>query len=65
MFRRTEGATIVQIIQATNWASDTVRGFPAGLKRKGIKVETLERIRKIGTAKDGANCSFSIHHAAG
>ncbi|WP_439580362.1 DUF3489 domain-containing protein [Elioraea sp.] len=42
LLRRPEGATIAQIIDATGWQSHTVRGFLAGLKRKGITVEVLE-----------------------
>ena len=45
LLRRDEGATIAQIIDATGWQSHTVRGFLAGLKRKGITVEVLERVR--------------------
>ena len=63
LLRRTEGATIVQIAEATGWASHTVRGFLAGLKKKGIKVETLEKVRMVGPGKDGAKGSFSIYRA--
>ena len=63
LLRRTEGATIAQIMEATNWASHTCRGFLAGLKKKGIKVETLERVRMVGPNRDGAKGSFSIYHA--
>ena len=63
--RRDEGATIAQIIGATSWRSHTVRGFLAGLKRKGITVEVLERIRQVGPNKDGAKGSYSIYRIAG
>jgi hypothetical protein len=65
LLRRDEGATIVQIIDATGWQSHTVRGFLAGLKRKGISVEVLERIRQVGPNKEGAKGSYSIYRIAG
>jgi hypothetical protein len=65
LLRRDEGATIAQIIEATGWQSHTVRGFLAGLKRKGITVEVLERIRQVGPIKDSAKGSYSIYHIAG
>ena len=39
MLRRPEGATVAQIAEATGWAQHTVRGFFAGLKKKGHAVE--------------------------
>ena len=63
LLRRTEGATIAQIMETTSWASHTCRGFLAGLKKKGIKVETLERVRMVGPNKEGAKGSFSIYKA--
>ncbi len=63
LLRRTEGATIAQIMETTAWASHTCRGFLAGLKKKGIKVETLERVRMVGPNKEGAKGSFSIYKA--
>jgi hypothetical protein len=64
MLRRTEGATVLQIAEATGWASHTVRGFLAGLKKKGIQVATLDRVRMVGPNKDGARGSFTIYHVA-
>jgi hypothetical protein len=42
MLRRPEGATIVEIVDATSWASHSVRGFLAGsLKKKlGLAIES-------------------------
>ena len=54
-------ATIVQIMEATGWASHTCRGFPAGLKKKGITVETLERVRMVGPNKEGAKGSYTVY----
>ena len=45
LLRREEGANIAQIVATTAWAQHTVRGFLANLKRKGITVEVLERVR--------------------
>ena len=61
LLRRIEGASGPQIAEATGWASHTVRGFLAGLKKKGIKVETLEKVRMVGRGKEGAKGSFSIY----
>ena len=61
MLRRPEGATVAQIADATGWAQHTVRGFFAGLKKKGHVVEVLERIRQVGPNKMGAKGSFTIY----
>ena len=61
---RAEGATIAQVIEATGWQPHTVRGFLAGLKRRGIKVEVLERVRQVGPDKQGAKGSYSIYRIA-
>jgi hypothetical protein len=65
LLRRDEGATIAKIIEATGWQSHTVRGFLAGLKRKVITVEVLERIRQVGPNKEGAKGSYSVYRIAG
>ncbi len=62
MLRRSEGATVAQIAEAMVWAPHTVRGCFAGLKKKGITVETLERVRVVGPNKAGAKGSFTIYH---
>ena len=64
LLRRDEGATVAQIAEATKWASHTVRGFLAGLKKKGFQVTNLERVRIIGPNKVGAKGSFTIYHLA-
>ena len=58
MLRRAEGATVAQIAEATGWAHHTVRGFFAGLKKKGIVVTVLERVRQVGPNKEGAKGSL-------
>jgi hypothetical protein len=65
LLRRDEGATIAQIIDATGWQSHTVRGFLAGLKRKSITVEVLERVRQVGPNKEGAKGSYSVYRVTG
>jgi hypothetical protein len=54
MLRRPEGATVGQVADATGWAQHTVRGFFAGLKKKGITVGVLELVRQVGSGKQGA-----------
>jgi hypothetical protein len=61
MLRRPEGATVAQIADATGWAQHTVRGFFAGLKKKGTTVEVLERVRQVGPNKEGAKGSYTIY----
>ncbi len=65
MLRREEGATVAQIAEATGWASHTVRGFLAGLKKKGVTIEVLERVLQIGPNRDGAKGSFSVYRVVG
>ena len=60
MLRRPEGATVAQIAEATGWAAHTVRGFFAGLKKKGVEVAVLERVRQVGPDKAGAK--GCLHH---
>ncbi|MCR0985290.1 DUF3489 domain-containing protein [Roseomonas populi] len=61
LLRRKEGATIAQVTEATGWAQHTVRGFLAGLKKKGQAVEVLERVRQVGPGSQGAKGSYSIY----
>ena len=56
-----DGTTIAQIMEATSWAPHTVRGFLAGLKRKGTRVEPIERVRQVGPNKQGAKGSYTIY----
>ena len=63
MLRRPEGATVAQIADATGWAAHTVRGFFAGLKKKGVDVAVLERVRQVGPNKEGAKGSYTVYRA--
>ncbi|PZW36886.1 uncharacterized protein DUF3489 [Humitalea rosea] len=65
MLRRPEGATVAQIAEATGWAQHTVRGFFAGLKKKGHAVEVKSRERMVGPNKTGAKGSFTIYALCG
>ena len=64
MLRRTEGATVAQVADATGWQAHTVRGFFAGLKKKGIEVSVLERVRQIRPDKAGAKGSYTVYRVA-
>jgi hypothetical protein len=61
MLRRPEGATVAQVVEATGWQSHTVRGYFAGLKRKGITVAVQERVRQVGPNQAGAKGSYSVY----
>jgi biotin operon repressor len=65
LLRRPEGVSGPQISEATGWASHTVRGFLAGLRRQGSKIEVLQRVRQSGPGKEGARGSYSIYRLVG
>ena len=64
MLRRPEGATVVQVPKVAGWQAHTVRGFFAGLKKRGIEVSVLERVRQVGSNKAGAEGSYTIYRVA-
>jgi hypothetical protein len=64
LLARSEGTTIAQIIEATGWQQHTVRGFLAGLKRKGTAVEPIERVRQVGPDKAGTKGSYTVYRLA-
>jgi hypothetical protein len=64
LLRRREGATVAQIAEAAGWQAHTVRGFFAGLKKRGIKVSVLERVRQAGPNKAGAKGSYTVYRRA-
>ncbi len=64
LLRRPEGASGPALIEATGWAPHTVRGFLAGLARKGIALTVLERVRQVGPNQAGARGSYSIYRIA-
>ncbi len=59
--RRDEGATVAQIAEAMGWASHTVRGFLAGLKKKDFQVTTLESVRMVGCEQVKAKGSYKAY----
>ena len=61
LLRRPEGATVAQVAEVTGWAQHTVRGFFAGLKRNGIIVTVLERVRQVGSGGQGAKGSYTVY----
>jgi hypothetical protein len=61
MLARDKGASGSQIADAMGWAPHTIRGFLAGLGKKGTKVEVLERVRQVGPNKTGAKGSYSVY----
>ncbi len=64
LLRRPEGVSGPALIAATGWAPHTVRGFLAGLAKRGITVAVLERVRQVGPNKAGAKGSYSIYRIA-
>jgi hypothetical protein len=64
MLRREAGASGPAIAEAMGWAPHTVRGFLAGLSRKGVTVEVLERVRQVGPNKAGAKGSYTVYRIA-
>ena len=64
MLRRPEGATVSQIGAATGWGKDTVRGFFAGLKKKGHPIHIVEKVRQIGQNRPGSRGSYTIYRIA-
>ena len=62
LLRRPEGASGPQIADATGWAPHTVRGFLAGLGKRGVPVTVLERVRQVGPDKQGAKGSYTVYH---
>jgi hypothetical protein len=65
MLGREGGASGPQIAEAIGWAPHTVRGFLAGLAKKGIKVDILERVRQLGPNNAGAKGSYTVYRLAG
>jgi hypothetical protein len=53
------------VADATGWANHTVGGFFAGLKKRGIEVSVLERIRQVGPNKTGAKGSYTVYQVSG
>ncbi len=61
LLRRPEGASGPAMAEATGWAPHTVRGFLAGLAKKGITVTVLDRVRQVGAGKQGTKGSYTVY----
>jgi hypothetical protein len=55
---------VAPIAEATGWRVHTVRGFFAGLKKRGVEVSVLERVRQVGPDRQGTKGSHSISRIA-
>ena len=64
MLRRPEGATISQIAFELDCSEGAARTHIAALKRQGINVQVLERIRCVGPNRTGGKGSFTVFHVA-
>ena len=62
MLRRSEGATIEQITEATGWNANTVRGTIAGaLKKKlGLNIVVINRLRNVDPHARGGFNTYRI-----
>ncbi len=61
LLRRPERASGPQMVAATGWAPHTVRGFLAGLAKRDITVEVLERVRQVQGGKGSARGSYTVY----
>ncbi len=48
MLRRTKGATIAEMVEATGWLPHTVRGAIAGALKKRLGLEVDSEVEKRG-----------------
>ncbi len=64
MLRQPEGATVAQIGEATGWGKHTVRGFFAGLKKRGHLIHVVEKVRQVGPNRPGSRGSYTIYRIA-
>ena len=63
LLARPDGTTIAQIVEVTGWQQHTVRGFMAGLKKKGTTIEVIDRVRMVGPNRSGSPGSYSTYRA--
>jgi hypothetical protein len=64
LLKQPGGTTVAQVCEATGWTKDTVRGFFVGLKKKGIRVEAVEKVRSVGPNRAGGRGSYTIYRVA-
>ena len=51
LLRRQNGATIPEIIEATDWQAHSVRGFFAGALKKRLKIEVISEKGEDGVRR--------------
>jgi hypothetical protein len=61
LLKQPGGTTVAQVCEATGWTKDTVRGFFVGLKKRGIRVEAVEKVRSVGPNRAGGRGSYTIY----
>jgi hypothetical protein len=64
LLKQPGGTTVAQVCEATGWTKDTVRGFFVGLKKKGIQVEAVEKVRSVGPNRAGGRGSYTTYRVA-
>jgi hypothetical protein len=64
LLKQPGGTTVAQVCEATGWTKDTVRGFFVGLKKRGIRVEAVEKVRSVGPNRAGGRGSYTIYRVA-
>lgn len=64
LLKQPGGTTVAQVCEATGWTKDTVRAFFVGLKKKGIRVEAVKKVRSVGPNRAGGRGSYTIYRVA-
>jgi hypothetical protein len=69
LLRRADGATIVDLTQATGWLAHTTRAAITGLRKRGYAVtrersEAGESVYRISGAPDGSEDRVAVRTAA-
>ncbi|NGZ07447.1 MAG: DUF3489 domain-containing protein [Magnetococcales bacterium] len=60
MMRRTEGATLAQIAEATGWRSHTIRAFVSTTKKKGLEI-TANQVKTVRPNQQGSPGSTTTY----
>jgi hypothetical protein len=60
VIRWPQGATVALAAKAIGWATPSICDFFGSLKKRGIKVSILERVREISSGKEGARGSYTV-----
>jgi hypothetical protein len=51
MLRRANGASVDEIVEATNWQPHSVRGFFAGALKKRLRIDVVSNKGEDGTRR--------------